>query len=202
MKHEEMSDISTILVEPTDEKSSVVRHVSMQKKPVVIVLPENASRVFQHPGDFGELRRIKRYLGTPITLVIQRNDRLRVLARRHGLPVYSSTEALARTLAPQDTEPLKLQPLAATGKLKPQSAGSFARRRRSPITEPLAQSIQRVRPGTAQPRLGKRDTILFVLLLFLLLGILGGIGFGYLLAMTHSTPALLSNQVGFVGLFW
>src|SRR6185312_3011785 len=106
MKYKEMHDISTILVEPSDKKSAVVHQVSMQKKPVIIVLPENASKVFQRPEDFGELKHIKRYLGTPITLVIMGSDRLKRWARRQGLSVYSSREALDKSLAQRNTEPL------------------------------------------------------------------------------------------------
>lgn len=181
MKHEEMSDISTILVEPTDEQSSVVRRVSTQNKPVVIVLPENASSVFQHPGDFAKLKRLKQYLGTSITLVIQGNDRLKVWARRQGLTVYPSIETLAYELSERDTEPLHLSSLATVDKLKTHQVGPSTRRRRSLITQPLA--VQQA----AERSMRSKERMLLILIALLILGILGGIGFGYLLTLSHAT---------------
>src|SRR5579859_5849781 len=102
MKYDELSDISTILIEPGDEKATVLDHVSIQSKPVVVVLPDHANRVFQQPADFGELRRIRRQAGTSIMLVITGSERLRQWARRHGFPVYTSTEACGRALARRD----------------------------------------------------------------------------------------------------
>ena len=197
MKHEEMSDISTILVEPTDERPSVVRRVSTQKKPVVIVLPENANRVFQRPGDFGELKRLKQRLGTSITLVIQGNDRLKVWARRQGLTVYPSTEALAHSLSQRDTEPLHLRSLAAVGTLNTEQVGTSTRRRRSLITEPLDARQQQAILQSAKPK----DRMMLILVALLLLGILGGIGFGYLLALSHPAE-FFSYQTQIVGWVW
>ncbi len=177
MKHEEMSDISTILVEPTDERSSVVRHVSAQNKPVVIVLPENATRVFQHPGDFGELKRLRHHLGTSITLVIQGNDRLKVWARRQGLTVYPSIETLANRFSERDTEPLHLRSQATVDKLEAQQVGQSILLRRSLITQP-SDGQRQARP---------KDRALLILVALLILGILGGIGFGYLLTLSHAT---------------
>jgi len=186
MKHEEMSDISTILVEPTDERSSVVRHVSTQSKPVVIVLPENASSAFQRPGDFGELKRLKQHLGTSITLVIQGNDRLKVWARRQGLTVYPSIETLAYKLSERDTEPLHLRSLVAIDEEKAHQVGPSTMRRRSLNTQLLDGQQQQ---AALQPVRAK-DRMLLILIALLILGILGVIGFGYLLTLSHAAGIL------------
>lgn len=102
MKYEETSDMSTILVEPTDKRSTVMTQISMQNKPVVLVVPTQASAVFQLPGHFYELKRLKRELGISITFVITGHERLRNLARRQGFPVYASQETCARALARRD----------------------------------------------------------------------------------------------------
>src|SRR5437660_12475015 len=77
MKQEEMNDISTILIEATDERSAVMNQVSKQTKPVIIVLPEQADQIFRQPGDFFELKRLKRERGLSITLVISGHERIR-----------------------------------------------------------------------------------------------------------------------------
>jgi len=198
MKYKEMHDISTILVEPSDKKSAVVHQVSMQKKPVIIVLPENASKVFQRPEDFGELKHIKRYLGTPITLVIMGSDRLKRWARRQGLSVYSSREALDKSLAQRNTEPLaQYQGVAlprtttTSGRLKFSPPGTVPVKRRVRITEPLALSRQKIYPKTPRIKQWRIDSALLMLVLLLLVGIMGGMGFGYLLSLSHSMPAFV-----------
>lgn len=196
MKHEEMSDISTILVEPTDERSSVVRRVSTQSKPVVIVLPENASSAFQRPGDFGELKRLKQHLGTSITLVIQGNDRLKVWARRQGLTVYPSIETLAYKLSERDTEPLHLRSLATVDKEKTHQVGPSTVQRRSLITQPLDVQQQQAVLRSAR----SKDRALLILIALLILGILGVIGFGYLLTLSHAT-GILPDQT-YIVVWW
>jgi hypothetical protein len=102
MKQEEMNDISTILVEATDERAAVIKQISKQTKPVVIVLPEQAEQIFRQPGDFFELKRLKRERGLSITLVISGHERIRNMARRQGFQVYTSAETCARALARRD----------------------------------------------------------------------------------------------------
>jgi hypothetical protein len=102
MKQEEMSDISTILIEATDERSAVMDQVSKQTKPVIIVLPEQADQIFRQPGDFFELKRIKRERGLSITLVISGHERIRNMARRQGFQVYTSAETCVRAMARRD----------------------------------------------------------------------------------------------------
>jgi hypothetical protein len=102
MKQEEMNDISTILVEATDERAAVIKQISKQTKPVVIVLPEQAEQIFRQPGDFFELKRLKRERGLSITLIISGHERIRNIARRQGFQVYTSAETCARALARRD----------------------------------------------------------------------------------------------------
>ena len=102
MKQEEMSDICTILVEGQDGRAEVMDQVRKQHKPVVIVVPEYASQVFQSPEDFQDLRRVKRECGIPITLVLPGHERMRNWARRQGFTVYASSETCARMLARRD----------------------------------------------------------------------------------------------------
>jgi hypothetical protein len=102
MKHEETNDVSTILIEATDERAAVIKQVSKQTKPVVIVLPEQADQIFKQPGDFFELKRLKRERGLSITLVISGHERIRNMARRQGFQVYTSAETCARALARRD----------------------------------------------------------------------------------------------------
>lgn len=179
MKHEETRDITTLLVEPTDERSSVVRQVgrvSHQRKPVVVVLPENAA--IRRPGDLLELKRVTSQWAAPMTLVILDNQRLRTWAHRQGFTVFSSTETCARALVRQRNT----QPLHKTG--TPGSALALSTSPRD--TEPLAsRQLFPLLIGTRW-----QETLLLVLLTLLILGILGGIGFGYLLSIAHTAPRL------------
>src|SRR5579875_1652510 len=102
MKQEEMSDMCTILVEGQDERAEVMDQVRKQHKPVVIVVPEYASQIFQRPEDFRDLKRVKRECGIPVTLVLPGHERMRNWARRQGFTVYASSETCARALARRD----------------------------------------------------------------------------------------------------
>jgi len=250
MKHEEMSDISTILVEPGDEKMAVVSWVSNHSKPVVIVIPENVESVFQRPGDFLELKQVMRHRETSIMLVMPGNERLKYWARRQGFPVFSSSEACARMLAQygplqamsptsgNNSSALKLQAALAradnpqrghsrkglslrglsaqsprvTEKLVPSyeqtgeqqnfvdlvhgiSAGSSWRSRHDsdalrspamysePSTDALRVSVGSERSMVSGLSVTLKDKTVLILLALLALGVLGGIGFGYLLSL-------------------
>ena len=102
MKLEEMNEINTILIEATDERSAVMNQVSKQTKPVIIVLPEQADQIFRQPGDFFELKRLKRERGISITFVISGHERIRNMARRQGFQVYTSAETCVRAMARRD----------------------------------------------------------------------------------------------------
>jgi hypothetical protein len=102
MKQEEMSDMCTILVEEQDRCVEVMEQVRKQHKPVVIVVPERASQVFQRPEDFHDLKRVKRESGIPVTLILPGHERIRNWARRQGFTVYASSETCAKALARRD----------------------------------------------------------------------------------------------------
>lgn len=98
MKHSATGDFCVIYIEATDEKTAVLDAINEQKKPVVIMLAEQA-RVFQRPEDFTDLKHIKRRLDLPIVFVIPQSEHLTLLAGRHGFPVYLSMEALVDAVA-------------------------------------------------------------------------------------------------------
>lgn len=183
MKHEETNDITTIMVEPTDERSSVVRLVSRQSKPVVVVLPENTA--FRRPGDLLELKRMTSQRRTPVVLVIAGNERLRSWARRQGFSVFSSMETCAHALARTRIT----EPLYASGPLK---LSEVAVQRSTPRnTEPIVSTYTK-RTVSLAPRKRRQETLLLILVALLILGILGGVGFGYLLSIAHTAPGLIS----------
>lgn len=214
MKFDEMSDISSILVEANDERAEVVRQVGLQRKPVVIVVPEWASHVFHHPGHFVELRQLKRQRGISITLVLMGNEQIRNYARRQGFAVYASQETCARALARRDrfraNNTLRLvensqsaggneetHVLAAERTVQPthltryaqydlawyNTSAALATDSLNTQVAPLATlATEPLTAPTWAPVRGM-DKFMLVLITLLLLGILGGVGFGYLLTM-------------------
>jgi hypothetical protein len=98
MKRNDNGDFCVLYVEPSDEKATVVQAMSEQKKPVVIMLAEQA-RVFQRPEDFHELKHMKRQLSVPFVFVMPGSGYLAQMAARHGFPVYPSMDALSDALA-------------------------------------------------------------------------------------------------------
>ncbi|HEV2660509.1 MAG TPA: hypothetical protein VGU68_07880, partial [Ktedonobacteraceae bacterium] len=110
MKRSDTGDFCVLYIEPDDEKESIFRVISEQKKPIVIMLmgrgqrsepqgerPE--TRVFQRPEDFAELKHLRRHLGVPVLFVISGSESLIQLAGRHGFPVYRSMDTLADAIA-------------------------------------------------------------------------------------------------------
>ncbi|MBO0789693.1 MAG: hypothetical protein J2P36_01935 [Ktedonobacteraceae bacterium] len=206
MKLDEMSDMCTILVEPEDERAAVVSQVARQRKPVVIVVPELASHVFRHPGHFVELRQLKRQRGVAITLVIMGNEQIRNYARRQGFAVYSSQETCARALARRDR---LYAARYRTGDVHGEARGVTCVQEREqgrmdvpelpahfgqfdmawygdgpivvPSTDPLVE--ESTQPLPRYTVRGTVDTVMLVLVVLLVIGILGGVGFGYLLSM-------------------
>jgi hypothetical protein len=98
MKRNAAGDFCVLYVEPTDEKAAILSVILEQKKPIVIMLAEQA-RVFQRPEDYTDLKHIKRRLDLPIVFVIPQSEHLTLLAGRHGFPVYLSMDALADAVA-------------------------------------------------------------------------------------------------------
>jgi hypothetical protein len=97
MKQSDSGDFCVLYVEPDDEKSALFQKILEQKKPIVLMLAEQA-HVFQRPEDFAELKHIRRHLDMPILFVASGSERLVHLAGRHGFPVYLSMDALIKAL--------------------------------------------------------------------------------------------------------
>ncbi len=97
MKRSDSGDFCVLYVEPDDEKASLFQEILEQKKPIVIMLADQA-RVFQRPEDFAELKHIRRRLDVPILFVTAGSERLVHLAGRNGFPVYLSMDALVNAL--------------------------------------------------------------------------------------------------------
>jgi hypothetical protein len=98
MKQNENGGFCVLYVEPTDDRATVLQVISGQKKPVVILLAEQA-RAFQRPEDFTMLKHLRRQLDVSIVFVIPHGGHLVQLAGRNGFPVYLSMDALADALA-------------------------------------------------------------------------------------------------------
>lgn len=98
MKRSDNGDFCILYVEAGDDRATLIQAISVQKKPVVIMLAEQ-SRVFQRPEDFADLKHIRRQLDISIVFVIPGSERQAQLASRNGFPVYVSMDALASALA-------------------------------------------------------------------------------------------------------
>lgn len=101
MKYEKLNDISTLVVEASDERTSVVNwlfhHLGQYyRQPIVVVLPQDA--VFRRPGDLRELQQVATRQDAQLVLVIEGNERLRLWARRHGFTVFSTIETCQKVL--------------------------------------------------------------------------------------------------------
>ena len=149
MKLNENGDFCLLYVEPADEKQRLFEVISVQSKPVVLMLPQVAgqprSRLFQRPEDFNDLKHVRRQSGLPITFLTANSSLLAQMAARHGFTSYASIDALAEALthgrrADTDGHEIKAQPStvrrARTGPLQPPSAQIAALRRPTP-TAPL-----------------------------------------------------------------
>jgi hypothetical protein len=102
MKHQELNDITTLEIEATDERSSVLDWLfynvgQYDQQPFIVVLPQDA--VFRRPGDLRELQQVTASQNAQLILVIEGNERLRLWARRHGFTVYSTMETCQKALA-------------------------------------------------------------------------------------------------------
>ena len=228
MKYEETSDISTILMEPADEAAFVLDWITERchpARPLVLLLPVNASQLFGHPDALYALRQLQSERVGTILLVIPGNagnERLRSWAAQQGFPVFATVETCTGALAQHG--PLSVQQHAVRGALSPTrrvlrpsavAASAMtslepsvsglrttdalqrhpARQERVAVTrknetEPL---ILRDGPTATRIELRKRqDTFMLILVILLILGILGGVGFGYLLTLVNHVPQAVS----------
>ncbi len=111
MKHEERSGITTIVVEPGDERGEVLgrlEHRGGGAQPLIVVLLDDT--VFRRPGDLRDLRHAVTRQNMELMLVLVENERLRLWARRQGFNVFASLDACVRSVqmgrAPQAMRPL------------------------------------------------------------------------------------------------
>ncbi|GCE23506.1 anti-sigma factor [Dictyobacter kobayashii] len=98
MKKNDSGDFSVLYVEPTDEKTTLFPVIAGQKKPVVLMLAEQA-QAFQRPDDFTTLKHIKRQYSLTIVFVIAHSAQMAQLASRNGFPVYQSMEDLVQAVS-------------------------------------------------------------------------------------------------------
>jgi hypothetical protein len=119
-RNDTTGDFCMLYIEPMDDKVTLFEVIQSQKKPVVLMLPEQLrSRIFQRPEDFADLKYLKRQLDIPIIFVIAGNAHLRQLATRHGFPAYISVDALSRALTLGQVSLSHQRTLAKTGPLSP-----------------------------------------------------------------------------------
>src|SRR5712675_1741378 len=98
-RNDTAGEFCLLYLEPSDDKGALFEVIKRQKKPVVLMLPEQLrQRIFQRPEDFADLKYLKRQLDIPVIFVIAGNEHLRQLAARYGFPAYTSIEALSRAL--------------------------------------------------------------------------------------------------------
>lgn len=157
MKKNDSGDFSVLYVESEDDRLVLFPVIAGQKKPIVLMLAEQA-RIFQRPDDFTTLKHIKRQYELTIIFVISHSGQLTQLAAKNGFPVYQSMEqlvqavssghlvrqrALTRTTVPLDnqavpgimTRPLQQPPRVSQPNLPPVIPS-----RHPPVTAPQQQS--------------------------------------------------------------
>jgi hypothetical protein len=151
-----------------DTMEDVLKQIQGQRGRLIIVVPLY-TKVFLCREDFQVLKRLEREQRMTITLVLYGRKRLRTWARNQGFRVYASTRVCMRTLERRLSRQasLSFSPL-----LSPSNP------LHSVETEPLTLSF------TVKKLCQEDIRFILILTLLLLLGILGGIGFGYLLSAT------------------
>ena len=119
-RNDTAGEFCLLYLEPSDDKEVLFEMIEGQKKPVVLMLPEQLRlRIFQRPEDFADLKYLKRQLDIPIIFVIARNEHLRQLATRYGFPAYTSIEMLSRALTLGQVSVSRQRTLTKTGPLSP-----------------------------------------------------------------------------------
>jgi hypothetical protein len=153
MKRTDTGDIHILLVEPEDDKQALLAAIRVQKKPVVIILPERA-RALQRPGDFDDLKRLKHQLNIPLGFVIPRSDSLKQWASRSGFPIYRTVEMFARSLVQEQALRLShvLHPSSLQQNTSPGTVPSSSPHQgiSSPLTPP-PESVERSSPRITVP---------------------------------------------------
>ena len=207
MKQSDSGDFCIFYVEPDDDKSALFQKILEQKKPIVLMLAEQA-RVFQRPEDFAELKHIRRHLDMPILFVAANRERVVLLAGRHGFPVYLSMDALMNALKvgqvgkqrgvarktiplgsgqhdilPRKTVPLSDVPVGARSITPTGNAGSPLDTIPDLDDVPTRPFVSGPLPQ-ARPQVNRLAAGMIVLLLIALITA----GLGYFLVTSHSLP--------------
>src|SRR5258708_6352998 len=106
MKYDD-AEPNIFYLEPEDEKQVILGVLNTEydhNDGVVIVLPDQMTRVFQSPKDFHDLKLLKRKRNMPIVFVIS-NENLARWARMNGFTVYPSLPALIKSAKVKPSSP-------------------------------------------------------------------------------------------------
>ncbi|HTK08239.1 MAG TPA: hypothetical protein VL485_13790 [Ktedonobacteraceae bacterium] len=210
MKLNDSGDFCVLYVEADDDRDSLVQALSGQKKPVVILLADQA-RLFRSPEDFNDLKHVKRRLDASILFVIPDSEHLTQLAARHGFPAYPSMDALSDALMVgsairqrRPTVPLapaepatpyrKTRPLTTSRPLveEPQYSQTL------PLVEPLPAQVppEPMRPRPQQPR---HRSLLALAILMLIALLVAGLGSFMVLFRGSALQAPVASAPQIVG---
>ena len=119
-RNDTAGDFCLLYIEASDEKAALFETIQSQKKPVVLMMPDQPRpRIFQRPEDFADLKHLKRQFNIAIIFVTAGNEHLRQLAARYGFPSYLSVDALSRALRLGQVSLSHQRTLAKTGPLTP-----------------------------------------------------------------------------------
>ena len=94
--------IGVIYVSPNDDRKSVLAAILTQeklgRKQVAVVLPPNQNKAFQRPGDFDDLKTMRRKMQTQVIFIAPSGPGPAEFARQRRFLVYSSLESYAKAL--------------------------------------------------------------------------------------------------------
>ena len=95
--------IGVIYVSPNDDRKSVLAAILTQeklgRKQVAVVLPPNQNKAFQRPGDFDDLKTMRRKMQTQVIFIAPSGPGPAEFARQRRFLVYSSLESYAKALS-------------------------------------------------------------------------------------------------------
>ncbi|QBD83157.1 hypothetical protein EPA93_47240 [Ktedonosporobacter rubrisoli] len=150
MKRNDNGDFCILYVEPDDDKTSLLQAIVDQKKPVVIMLADQA-RLFQRPEEFVELKHVKRQRDLTIIFVIPGGGRVTRMANRNGFPAYASMEALVQALA---SGPLARQHVLSRAPAAEQASqpAAFSPRKTVPLVSEVEIPVPEMRSVSSPKR--------------------------------------------------
>jgi hypothetical protein len=94
--------IGVIYVSPNDDRKSVLAAILTQeklgRKQVAVVLPADQNKAFQRPGDFDDLKTMRRKMQTQVVFIAPSGPGPAEFARQRRFLVYSSLENYAKAL--------------------------------------------------------------------------------------------------------